>query len=431
MALKRSTLFVTALLALISCKNQSSDSALAGNNEESSPYLAHDDIVARMEQADQTQYGSKGGAIMAAAPDLEWEAEWEKLEEGLIPLDELKGEAFDQAGFELADGAPSVGTVDLRRFDTPVKNQGREGLCTAFAVLSAAENLARSSRSSTLDVSERHLWETYRRFNLGTAVQAAVSNAIVDETVWPYASGYPAASDFQSKGVLRVSAARAIGIGSVYAALSAGHPVAFATATTRPFFDRSGVVNPYNPATNLGHAMAIVGMASDSRIDGGGYLIVKNSWGPTVGDRGYVYVPLSHCQRHYCYFYEVAGVEVAGGGAGPGPDPQPDPEPSLDASQFKVRAAFGAMHATRSGQQQKTFRLYVEASPAALAAISKVVYHIHPTFGAAAVAEVARSQSGFITGLYSTYANGWSTRGATIHLRSGQAVELPGVVISY
>ena len=56
--------------------------------------------------------------------------------------------------------------------------------------------------------------------------------------------------------------------------------------------------------------MAAVGYKLDDQVAGGGYFILKNSWGSECGDEGYHYYPFALCQRTdlYCYFIEVDDV---------------------------------------------------------------------------------------------------------------------------
>jgi C1A family cysteine protease len=43
-----------------------------------------------------------------------------------------------------------------------------------------------------------------------------------------------------------------------------------------------------------GHALFCCGYRDDTQYEGGGYLIVKNSWGTGFGDEGYVYIPYAY-----------------------------------------------------------------------------------------------------------------------------------------
>ena len=60
------------------------------------------------------------------------------------------------------------------------------------------------------------------------------------------------------------------------------------------------------------HVVEAVGYHLDPSVSGGGYLILKNSWGAECGDKGYHYYPFALCKRKdlYCYFVEIDEVEA-------------------------------------------------------------------------------------------------------------------------
>lgn len=312
---------------LLACDGESKDSSKSESDSETDSFLPRVDIVQLMARV-AAAFGSGGGGLDV---DDTWESTWAQLEERLGPWSELKGDGAALSGSALTVQDVPLGDVDLRAFDTEVKDQGKEGLCTSFAVIAGLENIAQS-QGTYVDVSERDLWSKYERYNLRSAIIAALNNPVFTESFEPIAVRGSKDLARESFGQARITSAREIELKDVYEALAAHHPVVFATETTRPFFDRNGIVNPYNPTTDLGHAMLVVGMVQNELVDGGAYLIAKNSWGPEKGDRGYVYIPLAQCRLHDCRFYAVEAVEVTKTGEWGGPVPTSDQAPDSKES---------------------------------------------------------------------------------------------------
>lgn len=297
-------IFLALLSAACACESKDdSDSQTQNSAERLLNFLTPDAIVELLRAAAKAGKGQND-----EEPDPAWAKEWARYEQRLDTWDQLKDGTREAKSLALTQG--DLGSIDLRDFDTEVKDQGKEGLCTAYAVIAAIENMARY-QNVELDLSELALWNTYRQYNLRTAVVAALRSDI--SIFDPVTDGARTGDDHAKPPheiAARITSAREINVEDVYAALAAHQVVIFATETTKPFFDRRGIVNPYNPASGLGHAMAAVGMIEDSRVDGGGYLILKNSWGSDAGDYGYIYLPLAHCSLHECRFYKVESIQV-------------------------------------------------------------------------------------------------------------------------
>lgn len=86
-------------------------------------------------------------------------------------------------------------------------------------------------------------------------------------------------------------------LGRVKQALYRGYPVILSLNANADFTVatlKGGVVSwvfkvSTCPGSVCGHAVTAVGYQDDPAVEGGGYLIIKNSWGETWGDRGLGY----------------------------------------------------------------------------------------------------------------------------------------------
>jgi len=104
-------------------------------------------------------------------------------------------------------------------------------------------------------------------------------------------------------------------------------PVSIAIEADKSVFQlyKSGVFD--NPAcgTHLDHGVLVVGYGTDES-EGKDYWIVKNSWGVTWGDQGYIRMFKETSGSGMCGMYKQPSYPVAGG-SGPTPPPGPTPTP--------------------------------------------------------------------------------------------------------
>lgn len=212
---------------------------------------------------------------------------------------------------------------DLRQYDSEIRDQGTRGTCTVFAVVAALENKANQAKQGRLDLSEEHLWNLKgQTTQWEPTISAAGQNFVVRESDWPYGG----VKTGDGAGVARIGAANTLTITSmsqVLAALDRANPVVLAVTTTPSFFQNiRGVISTTGGAStgiHAVHAIAVVGYSMRGGLDGvgGGYLIVKNSWGTVWGDSGYGYLPFNYCSVNTCYTaFEISAAAFADGSSG-------------------------------------------------------------------------------------------------------------------
>jgi C1A family cysteine protease len=199
-------------------------------------------------------------------------------------------------------------SVDLRRFASPVEDQGDLNSCTGNAMASALELLDRRGDGRYLDRSRLFLYY-YARLaghcqnvdggaTIRDVVKVAAAKGCPPETSWPYRPDLVlkmpdlnAVADAMSFGISAYFRLSAITPTGFWSALSRGFPVVFGAAIYQSF-ERVGISGmvpmPRQGDTPMGgHALLAVGY--DKRG-----VIVRNSWGPKWGDKGYCVFPRAY-----------------------------------------------------------------------------------------------------------------------------------------
>jgi cathepsin L len=199
-------------------------------------------------------------------------------------------------------GLPS--SVDWRNKGVvnPVRDQGQCGSCWAFATTANAESVWAISTGKLLDLSEEFLVDCASGpgyYNMGcnggqpdSAFKYMINNGQCTEASYPYKAGVT-----KTAGTCQKCTSAGVSFSSCYdvtpkdqvalAAAVSKHPVAIAIeADTRYFQSYSGgILDSTSCGTNLDHAVEIVGYGSQNGVD---YWTVRNSWGSSWGEAGYV-----------------------------------------------------------------------------------------------------------------------------------------------
>jgi len=202
------------------------------------------------------------------------------------------------------------GSVDLRQYDSPVENQW-DGTCTAHGLRNVIDNAGR------VQVSTRHVWDKYQVYSCEDAINAwSGGTCVTNVSSWPHDSVTPTSAKYleplNCNTFLRASTYIDDDLDKMREALDNNHPVYLGITVTNSMMNCDAMLVPTSKATTGGHALAIVGYKDDPAIKGGGYFIIKNSWGTDCGDKGYQYVPFYYCTRKdmYCVFWTIDKVET-------------------------------------------------------------------------------------------------------------------------
>jgi len=237
---------------------------------------------------------------------------------GITAFADLTNEEFKSQymGLERGEVGPIIGTheyvegeelassIDWRSRGavTPIKNQGQCGSCWAFSSTGAMEGAWFLATGKLLSFSEQQFVDCakFRYGDMGCngglqmhAFTYAKSNAVCTEDSYPYTGKNslftPCKASSCTTGIPRGGVTGYKNVGhdaqSLMSALNQ-QPVSISIEADQEVFQhyKSGVLSADGCGSQLDHAVLAVGYGSDSQD----YWIVKNSWGETWGEEGYI-----------------------------------------------------------------------------------------------------------------------------------------------
>ncbi len=200
--------------------------------------------------------------------------------------------------------------VDLRKYCTPIADQGQTGRCSAFAWTHATEMSRNILNAAPVRLSPNYTMLEIQRYQGdardyqyayeggdGTAAGPEPGELLAEhgtcrQELWPDDHPTPTVREEQLQADAERYRLQAtpwpIAVEDVRKVLSAGCPVHVSMNTGRAFsgVGRDGVFNAAEACSGRHgrHAMLIVGYV-------GNFFTLKNSWGTDWGDQGYCYVP--------------------------------------------------------------------------------------------------------------------------------------------
>nr|XP_045624176.1 procathepsin L-like [Procambarus clarkii] len=194
-------------------------------------------------------------------------------------------------------------TVDWRKKGavTPVKDQGKCGSCWAFSATGSLEGQHFRQTGKLVSLSEQNLIDCSTKYGNGgcdgglmtAAFKYIEDNGGIDtEDSYPYKKKEGKCQYKQQASGAKVTGFVHIREGSEDAlkkAVATVGPVSVAIDASHgsiQFYHHGVYDEPECSSTNLGHGVLVVGYGTTE--DGTDYWLVKNSWGTTLGDEGYI-----------------------------------------------------------------------------------------------------------------------------------------------
>ena len=231
-----------------------------------------------------------------------------------------------------SDGAPFPTSIDWREKGvvTPVKTQGRCGSCWAFAAIAAFESHAAIATGQLVELSPQQLTSCVanpRRCGGAGGCYGATCQlgfeywkkvGVTTNKLYPYTSGSSGRSGscrfnakkmppvFRSTGYAQLPTNDAA---AHVAALQKG-PLGVSVASDKMMFYSSGVFDTCGDTT-VNHLVVMDGYGEDAQ--GRKYWLVRNSWGPTWGEQGYIRVARFDTEQCGIDRNPQAGSGCAGG----------------------------------------------------------------------------------------------------------------------
>ncbi len=206
----------------------------------------------------------------------------------------------------LVASTETVKNLSLLNYHTPIQDQDGDGPCGAYAMTAAAETFMQKQYiNEHIKTDANNFWTEYQS-RLSTELVYAAEKDFYFKNLSEDEESFTHKAKLKSTEYLFKTS-------QVMDAIDAGHPIVMATLVNDTW-GRAAANNGFlecrdDANSGGGHYVTILGYALNSKWEGGGVWVIKNSWGEGFADKGYGYLPFGCCENVMCLFIEIEEFE--------------------------------------------------------------------------------------------------------------------------
>jgi len=196
-----------------------------------------------------------------------------------------------------------------------VKNQEREGACTAFALSAAVEVLLQSRYQIEARIDAQRFWRSYKVPSITSALKAASSNEseLIAEVkaaskLHPYEEGTKLQISIGEKDFSVVPMSK------IVFAFAEKKPVVFLSGLfedTLQYYASTGFIPARRGKKGYEHAWLMTGVSRGLKSQGDVWFHMRNSWGAEWGRNGNAYLNALHCTMNSCDFLVINSISIS------------------------------------------------------------------------------------------------------------------------